>query len=115
MHCTILEAELPIMLIVVSPKVPQLRRMFKRTRVLVPHTKSELSYLDTKGCLYQMVVHWVFDVRKSILVGISLPARMSKLSTQSSAHARSLLSVHLSAIKSENFIMSSLKMRQIIL
>lgn len=30
------------MLIVVSPKVPQLLRMFKRTGVLVPHTKSEL-------------------------------------------------------------------------
>lgn len=31
------------MLIIVSPKVPQLLRMFKRMGVLVLHTKSELS------------------------------------------------------------------------
>lgn len=65
-----------------------LLRMFKRTGVLIPYTLNQTQVPGLqRTSLYQMEVYWVFDVRKCLLVGISLPARMCKLNTQSLAHA----------------------------
>lgn len=88
------------MLIIVFPKVPQLLRMFRRTRVLVPHTKSELSIwipkdlsLPNGGALGV----WHKEMSPGWLIP---PSKNVQASTQSLAHVVPLLSMCLSAIKS---------------